>query len=84
LTVTTLTFKPDDLLVARFDGFGAQYYQNLFAERSREIGVTEAGVNTEGDGMNSFGGSARSDGQGRVAIEVPLESVFVLTTSPRP
>ena len=42
----TLTFKPDDPLVARFDGFGAQYNQNLFAERSRDVGVTEAGVNT--------------------------------------
>jgi hypothetical protein len=42
----TLIFKPDELLVARFDGFGAQYNQNLFAERSRDAGVTEAGVKT--------------------------------------
>jgi hypothetical protein len=42
----TLIFKPDEPLVARLDGFGAQYNQNLFAERSREVGVTEAGVNT--------------------------------------
>ena len=41
-----LIFKPDELLLARFDGFGAQYNQNLFAKRSRDAGVTEAGVNT--------------------------------------
>jgi hypothetical protein len=46
VAATTLIFKPDELLLARFDGFGAQYNQNLFAERSRDAGVTEAGVNT--------------------------------------
>ena len=40
--------------------------------------------NHEGDGMNSFDGSARSDGQGRVSIQAPLQSLFVLTTLPRP
>ena len=39
-----LTFKHDDVLLARVDGFGAQYNQNLFAARSRAVGVTQAGV----------------------------------------
>ncbi|HEX6700426.1 MAG TPA: hypothetical protein VF101_06800, partial [Gaiellaceae bacterium] len=37
---------PSDVLVARFDGFGAQYNQNLFAARSQQTGVTAAGIQT--------------------------------------
>jgi hypothetical protein len=40
----TLTFTPSDVLVGRLDGFGAQYNQNLFAARSRAVGITDAGV----------------------------------------
>ena len=40
--------------------------------------------NHDGDGMNSFDGRARSDAQGRVPIDAPLQSVFILTTLPRP
>jgi hypothetical protein len=53
--VTTLTFTPDDVLVARFDGLGAQYNQNLFAERSREVGITDAGMKTMKPKLSALG-----------------------------
>jgi len=40
--------------------------------------------NHDGDGMNSFDGQARTDAQGRVSIEAPVQSVFALTTLPAP
>ena len=38
--MAALKFIDDKPIVARFDGYGAQYNQNLFAQRSKAVGAT--------------------------------------------
>ncbi len=46
LEMRSLTVRPDVELAASFAGFGAQYNQNVFADVSKQDGVTEANVPT--------------------------------------
>lgn len=44
LEARTLTLRPDVVLAPSFAGFGAQYNQNVFADVSKQDGVTEQNV----------------------------------------
>jgi hypothetical protein len=44
--VATVRLARNEVLVPSFDGFGAQYNQNVFAARSRTVGVTPQNVGT--------------------------------------
>lgn len=46
LETRTLTLRPDVVLAPSFAGFGAQYNQNVFADVSKQDGVTAANVPT--------------------------------------
>lgn len=46
--------QKSDLLVSTFDGFGAQYNQNVHARRSRDVGVTPQNVRVMEDRMAQF------------------------------
>lgn len=42
--VANLTVAREQVVVSDFDGFGAQYNNNVYAERSRSVGVSDANV----------------------------------------
>lgn len=47
--MAALTLAREHVVVAGFDGFGAQYNQNVYAERSKSVGVTGANVHVMED-----------------------------------
>lgn len=52
--MATLKLARDEVLVPSFDGFGAQYNQNVYAARSRTIGVTAENVGTMEERMGEL------------------------------